>query len=78
DKPSPVGVILGTLGGIIFLVLIVGMYVKRRKLQSRFSSKPNEYNGVVADYSYTADAEDVVRLQNVRDRNASFAKIYDE
>ncbi|CAF4094071.1 unnamed protein product, partial [Adineta steineri] len=29
DKPSPVGVILGTLGGIIFLVLIVGMYVKR-------------------------------------------------
>jgi len=70
NKPSLLGIILGSIGGISLVTFIVVLYLKRHKLQARFSSRPNMYQDIIPVYSNANGNDGCIQLDNMRDRTS--------
>jgi hypothetical protein len=77
DSPnhsSRVGIVVGTLTGAFVVILVISLYVNRRKLYTRFSSKSGSSIRLIPVYSNSESSGGIVHLNNGTEQ-APFADV---
>ncbi|CAF1989997.1 unnamed protein product [Rotaria magnacalcarata] len=68
---SFVRIFLGTLAGVICIILIVTVFIKRNALRERLARRSNTSGTTTSVYLNLSDPDGYVRLDNIRDRSSS-------
>jgi hypothetical protein len=71
NKSSRLGIILGSLAGVFVVIVLVILYLKRRRSQAQFVSQSPVYQEITPMYSNSNSSGGFVRLENLRERTSS-------